>query len=169
MATMSSLVGLDQVEEAARRLKGVVRPTSALHSSALSKLTGRPVFVKPEHFQRTGSFKIWGAYNRISVVAADGAVEEIVAAPAGDHAQGVALAASLCRLRPTVFMPQGASLPKVETTRAYGADVRSEPGNVNDAIAAEVILTLEARDLSHRDQVVPCLQAQGFRAQADRR
>jgi threonine dehydratase len=72
---MSSLVGLDQIEEAARRLKGVVRPTSALYSSALSKLTGRPAFVKPEHFQRTGSFKIRGAYNRIS---------------------GIALAASLC-------------------------------------------------------------------------
>ncbi len=132
---MSSLVGLDQIEEAARRLEGVVRPTPALYSSALSKLTSRPVFVKPEHFQRTGSFKIRGAYNRISVVAAEGPVEEIVAASAGNHAQGVALAASLCRMRSTVFMPQGASWPKVEATQAYGADVRFEPGNVNDAIA----------------------------------
>jgi threonine dehydratase len=134
MSTMSPLVGLDQIEEAARRLKGVIRPTPALYSSALSKLTGRPVFVKPEHFQRTGSFKIRGAYNRISVVAANGGTEEIVAASAGNHAQGVALAASLCRLRSTVFMPQGASLPKVEATRAYGAEIRFEPGNVDDAI-----------------------------------
>ncbi len=136
MATMSSLVGLDQIEEAAQRLRGVVRPTPALYSNALSKLTGRPVFVKPEHFQRTGSFKIRGAFNCISVVAAAGGAEEIVAASAGNHAQGVALAASLCRLRSTVFMPQGASLPKVEATRSYGADVRFEPGNVDDAITA---------------------------------
>jgi threonine dehydratase len=133
---MSALVGLDQIEEAARRLKGVIRPTPALYSNALSKLAGRPVFVKPEHFQRTGSFKIRGAYNRIAVLAAGGATEEIVAASAGNHAQGVALAASLCRLRSTVFMPQGASLPKVDATRAYGAEVRFEPGNVDDAIRA---------------------------------
>jgi threonine dehydratase len=133
---MSSLVGLGSIEDAARRLKGVIRPTPALYSSALSKLAARPVFVKPEHFQRTGSFKIRGAYNRISVLAAEGRAKEIVAASAGNHAQGVALAASLCRLQSTVFMPQGASLPKVEATRAYGADVRFEPGNVDDAITA---------------------------------
>jgi threonine dehydratase len=133
---MTSLVGLGSIEDAARRLKGVIRPTPALYSSALSKLAARPVFVKPEHFQRTGSFKIRGAYNRISVLAAEGRAKEIVAALAGNHAQGVALAASLCRLQSTVFMPQGASLPKVEATRAYGADVRFEPGNVDDAITA---------------------------------
>ena len=130
------MVGLGQIEEAAKRLKGVIRPTPALYSSALSKLTGRPVFVKPEHFQRTGSFKIRGAYNRICLVAAQGAPTEIVAASAGNHAQGVALAASLCRLRSTVFMPNGASLPKVEATRAYGADVRFEGANIDDAITA---------------------------------
>jgi threonine dehydratase len=133
---MSPLVGLGQIEEAARRLEGVIRPTPALYSNALSKLTGRPVFVKPEQFQRTGSFKIRGAYNRISVVAEGGDTEEIVAASAGNHAQGVALAASLCRLRSTVFMPQGASLPKVEATRGYGAEVRFAPGNLDDAITA---------------------------------
>ena len=140
---MSSLVSLDQIEEAARRLQGVLRPTPALYSGALSKLTGRPVFVKPEHLQRTGSFKIRGAYNRISVVAAGGATEEIVAASAGNHAQGVALAASLCQLRSTVFMPVGASLPKVEATRGYGAEIRFEPGNVDDCIAAARVYAAE--------------------------
>ena len=70
------------------------------------------------------------------MLAEEGAVEEIVAASAGNHAQGVALAASLCDLRSTVFMPAGASLPKVEATRNYGANVHFVPGNVDDAIKA---------------------------------
>ena len=130
------LVGLQDVEEAARRLAGVIRQTPSQYSSALSKMAGRPVFAKPEFFQRTGSFKIRGAYNKISVVAAEGSTEEIVAASAGNHAQGVALAASLCGLRSTIFMPVGASLPKVEATRGYGAEVCFEPGSVDDAISA---------------------------------
>jgi threonine dehydratase len=130
------IVGLDDIKQAAQRLQGVARPTPAVYSTALSRLAGRPVFAKPEHFQRTGSFKIRGAYNKISVIAAEGEAREIVAASAGNHAQGVALAAALCGLRSTVFMPAGASLPKVEATRAYGAEVRFEPGNVDDAIAA---------------------------------
>ncbi len=132
----SPLVGLEDVQQAARRLHGVIRPIPALYSSALSKLAGRPVFAKPEHFQRTGSFKIRGAFNKISVIAAEGIAEEIVAASAGNHAQGVALAAALSGLRSTVFMPTGASLPKVEATRAYGAEIRFEAGNVDDAIFA---------------------------------
>jgi threonine dehydratase len=130
------VVGLDEIKQAARRLQGVARPTPAIYSSALSRLVGRPVFAKPEHFQRTGSFKIRGAYNKISTIAAEATGAEIVAASAGNHAQGVALAAALCGLRSTVFMPAGASLPKVEATRAYGAGVRFQAGNVDDAIAA---------------------------------
>ena len=133
---MPDLVSLEEIADAARRLEGVARPTPASYSSTLSKIAGRPVFVKPEFFQRTGSFKVRGAFNKISVVAAEGGTDEIVAASAGNHAQGVALAASLCGLRSTVFMPVGASLPKVEATRSYGAEVRFEPGNVDDAIAA---------------------------------
>jgi threonine dehydratase len=132
----SPLVALEQIQEAARRLEGVLRPTPAVHSSALSRLVGRPVFAKTENFQRTGSFKLRGAYNKISTIAAQGQAVEIVAASAGNHAQGVALAASLCGLRSTVFMPAGASLPKVEATRGYGAEVRFQAGNVDDAIAA---------------------------------
>lgn len=130
------MVGLDDIAQAARRLQGVARATPAVYSGALSKLAGRPVFAKPEQFQRTGSFKIRGAYNKIADVAAEGQFGEIVAASAGNHAQGVALAASLCGLRSTVFMPAGASLPKVEATRAYGAEVRFQAGNVDDAIGA---------------------------------
>jgi threonine dehydratase len=130
------LVGPDEVSEAVRRLEGVLRPTPTAFSSALTKLAGRRVYAKPEHFQRTGSFKIRGAYNTIASVAGEGAATEVVAASAGNHAQGVALAASLSGLRSVVFMPEGASLPKVEATRGYGAEVRFQPGNVDDAIAA---------------------------------
>jgi threonine dehydratase len=130
------MIGLGDIEQAARRLDGVIRPTRAVPSHALFKLTGRRAYAKPEFFQRTGSFKIRGAFNKISVVATQGAAEEIVAASAGNHAQGVALAASLCGLRSTVFMPVGASLPKVEATRGYGAEVRFEGSNLDDAIVA---------------------------------
>jgi threonine dehydratase len=130
------MIGFDEIQEAARRLEGVIRPTPTVPSHALSVIAGRPVMAKPEHFQRTGSFKIRGAFNKISVVAAEGAAEEIVAASAGNHAQGVALAASLCGLRSTVFMPNGASLPKVQATRGYGAEVRFEGSNIDDAMVA---------------------------------
>jgi threonine dehydratase len=130
------LVSLAQVEVAARLLEGVVRRTPLQRSAALSHLAGRDVYVKPEFFQRTGSFKIRGAYNCISGLARSQPSVGVVAASAGNHAQGVALASSLCGLGSTVFMPTGASLPKVEATRAYGADVRFQPGTVDDAIAA---------------------------------
>lgn len=130
------MVGPEAIRLAGERLAGVVRPTPATLSSSLSEIAGRDVYAKPEHFQRTGSFKIRGAFNKIAAIAAEGAVKEVVAASAGNHAQGVALAASLSGLGSVVFMPEGASLPKVEATRHYGAEVRFEAGSVDEAIAA---------------------------------
>ena len=130
------MVGPDEIRSAEARLRGVVRATPTVHSSALSSITGRDVYAKPEQFQRTGSFKIRGAFNKIAAIAAEGADGEVVAASAGNHAQGVALAATLNGLRSVVFMPEGASLPKVEATRHYGAEVHLQPGSVDDAIAA---------------------------------
>jgi len=130
------VVSPTEVAEAAKRLEGVIRPTPAAASAVLSRLLGRPVLVKPEHFQRTGSFKIRGAYNRVAVLADGGRHTEVVAASAGNHAQGVALAASLCGLPSRVFMPVGASLPKVEATRSYGAVVELCGSSVDDAIEA---------------------------------
>ncbi|HTT91622.1 MAG TPA: threonine ammonia-lyase [Acidimicrobiales bacterium] len=130
------MVGLDAIEQAANRLAPVLRPTPAIFSGPLTTVVGRPVFVKPEHFQRTGSFKIRGAFNKISSLASSGSTKEIVAASAGNHAQGVALAASLCDLHSTIFMPAGASLPKIEATRGYGAEVHFEPGPVDNALRA---------------------------------
>ncbi len=130
------MVGPEDLEQAAARLQPVLRPTPAIFSGPLTTVVGRPVYVKPEHFQRTGSFKIRGAFNRIATLASGGGTTEIVAASAGNHAQGVALAASLSGLRSTIFMPAAASLPKIDATRGYGAEVRFEAGPVDNAIQA---------------------------------
>jgi threonine dehydratase len=110
----------------------VIRRTPVEHSDALSRLVGRPVLLKPEFRQRTGSFKIRGAYNFVSRLAPGG---EVVAASAGNHAQGVALAASLTGSRSTIFMPANAPIPKIEATRAYGATVRLVGDVVDDCMA----------------------------------
>ncbi|MGH9286645.1 MAG: pyridoxal-phosphate dependent enzyme, partial [Acidimicrobiales bacterium] len=108
------MITLDDVRQAAERVAPVLRPTPVEPSETFSRLVGRPVLLKPEHLQRTGSFKIRGAYNRVSRVAAGG---EVVAASAGNHAQGVALAAARSGLRSTIYMPSTAPLPKWSATR----------------------------------------------------
>ncbi|HEX4904691.1 MAG TPA: threonine ammonia-lyase [Acidimicrobiales bacterium] len=127
------LIGLDEVVAAAERLRGVIRPTPVTRADAIGKVVGRTLLLKPEQLQRAGSFKIRGAYNRISGLPRGTAV---VAASAGNHAQGVALAASLTGATSTIFMPASAPLPKVQATRDYGAEIRLVDGVVDDAIAA---------------------------------
>src|SRR5579872_1727649 len=132
---MPDLVTVADIEEAGRRIAGVVRATPVDRSDNLSRMAGRPVVLKPEHLQRTGSFKIRGAYNHICRLPPGG---EVVAASAGNHAQGVALAATLCGLQATIFMPSGAPLPKLEATRAYGASVRAGGDTVEECVTAAV-------------------------------
>jgi threonine dehydratase len=131
LITRTGLIGLEDLLAARDRVKGVLRRTPVDHSESLSKLAGRPVLLKPEHQQRTGSFKIRGAYNRIAQLPAG---VPVVAGSAGNHAQGVALAASLTGRSSVIFMPRGAALPKVAATRAYGAEVRLEGEVVDDSI-----------------------------------
>ncbi len=121
--TSQQLVGLAEITDARRRLKGVAVETALDRSRALSDHAAGPVFIKCENLQRTGSFKIRGAYNRISRLTDAERAAGVVAASAGNHAQGVALAASLSDAPATLFMPSAASLPKVEATRRYGAEV----------------------------------------------
>jgi threonine dehydratase len=128
-----ALVTLDDVRAARERVAGVLRPTPVDRSDTLSRLIGRPILLKPEHLQRTGSFKIRGAYNHVSRLPPGAAV---VAASAGNHAQGVALAASLTGRHATIFMPATAPLPKVEATRAYGAEVVLDGDTVDDCLEA---------------------------------
>jgi threonine dehydratase len=125
------LISLEDLRAARDRVTPVIRATPVDRSDSLSHLAGRPVLLKPEHRQRTGSFKIRGAYNHVAQLAPGVAV---VAASAGNHAQGVALAASLTKRAATIFMPRGAALPKVAATRAYGAEVRLEGEMVDDCI-----------------------------------
>jgi len=133
---MAELVTLDDVRAAAVRLSGVALRTPIEESRALSELAGVPVLLKCEHLQRTGSFKIRGACNRIAQLSGEQRARGVACASAGNHAQGVALSARLAGTRATVFMPQGAPLPKVEATRAYGAEVVLVPGTFEDSVAA---------------------------------
>ncbi len=130
---MAQVITLADIRAARERVAPVIRPTPVDGSRSLSALAGRPVLLKPEHLQRTGSFKIRGAYNLISQLPSGG---EVVAASAGNHAQGVALAATLTGLGSTIFMPANAPLPKVEATKGYGATVVLGGDGVDDCIAA---------------------------------
>ncbi|MGH3744378.1 MAG: threonine ammonia-lyase, partial [Mycobacteriales bacterium] len=129
-----ALVSLDDVRAARVLLDGVARPTPLEGSRVLSEQVGGPVLLKCENLQRTGSFKIRGAYVRIARLDPDVRVRGVVAASAGNHAQGVALAARLLGCEATIFMPVGAPLPKIEATSAYGAAVRLEGLTVDETL-----------------------------------
>jgi len=127
-------VGIEDVKAARTLLEGVIRDTPVQSSRPLADRVGGQVWLKCENLQRAGSFKIRGAYTRIARLSPEEGSQGVVAASAGNHAQGVALAASLRGLRSTVFMPEGAPIPKVEATRAYGADVRFSGHSVDEAL-----------------------------------
>ncbi|MET8061919.1 threonine ammonia-lyase [Streptomyces microflavus] len=127
---------LDDVRGAQKMLSGVARVTALEGSRHLSELVGAPVHLKCENLQRTGSFKLRGAYVRISGLTPVERAAGVVAASAGNHAQGVALASTLLGVRSTVFMPVGAPLPKVAATQEYGAEVRLHGQVVDETLAA---------------------------------
>ena len=135
---VSELVGLEDIKDARKRLSGVAVQTPLDPSRALSEHVGGPVFAKCENLQRTGSFKIRGAYNLISRLDEPTRARGVVAASAGNHAQGVALAATLQKAKSTVFMPASASLPKVEATKRYGAEVVLTGKDFGEAYKAAV-------------------------------
>jgi threonine dehydratase len=132
LAVTETAPGLPDIEAARARLEGVARVTPVYRSDTLSRLVGREVHLKAENLQRTGSFKIRGAYNRISTLAAD----EVVAASAGNHGQAVAWAAREIGARARIFMPQNAPMAKVDATRHYGAEVELAGTALEDALDA---------------------------------
>ena len=138
MSDRTALEWLDDARAAAALIDGVARRTPIETSRALAELVGGGVQLKCENLQRAGSFKIRGAYVRIARLTDAERARGVVAASAGNHAQGVALAASLLHATSTVFMPQGAPLPKVEATRKYGADVHFFGHSVDEALTAAV-------------------------------
>ncbi|MRJ76556.1 threonine ammonia-lyase [Aeromicrobium sp. SMF47] len=125
---------LSDVRRARELLESVTETTPMAHSRWLSSRTGQDVFLKAENLQRTGSFKIRGAYVRMSRLTPEERARGVVAASAGNHAQGVALAASLLGIKSTIFMPVGAALPKVAATQSYGADIQFHGTGVTEAL-----------------------------------
>lgn len=134
---MTSLpVQPEDVLAARELLRGTISVTPLLHSRVLSERLGGPVYLKCENLQRTGSYKVRGAYVRLARLPDADRARGVVAASAGNHAQGVAFAAASLGIKATVYMAQGAPLPKVEATRGYGADVILAGHGVEDAMAA---------------------------------
>lgn len=125
---------LDDARAAARLLTGVATRTPVETSRALSQIAGTPVLLKCENLQRAGSFKIRGAYVRMARLSPEEQALGVVAASAGNHAQGVALAAQLLGLDAVVYMPVDAALPKIAATKEYGAEVRLHGHGVDEAL-----------------------------------
>lgn len=136
---------LKDIEEAQTRQSGLVLRTPLIYSHTLSRTSGRQVFLKLENLQTTGSFKLRGAMNRLKLLQERGEGDKVVAASAGNHAQGVALAAATLGLAATIVMPQGASISKQLATRGYGAE-----------------LVLFGQDLSQALERARTLEAEGY-------
>lgn len=129
-------VTISDIRAAATLLGEIANRTPLAPSRDLTDKLGGPVWFKCENLQRTGSFKIRGAYNRMHALSEPERRRGVVAASAGNHAQGVALAAQLLGMPATVFMPRLAPLPKVAATRSYGADVRLVGDALEQTLAA---------------------------------
>jgi threonine dehydratase len=140
-------IELSDIRAARKRFdnEAVVRHTPLETSRSLSRMSGADVHLKMEHLQRTGSFKTRGAYNKLKQVAAEGGVNRVVAASAGNHAQGVALAATTVGIDSTIVMPKSAPQTKIDATRDYGGDVELHGSNFPEAMAYAKTLT-EAED-----------------------
>ena len=124
------------IEAARSVLAGVARETPLYPTETFSRLTGRPVLLKAENLQRTGSFKIRGAYNTISLLGEAERAAGVVAASAGNHGQAVAWAAREAGIPATIFMPQDAPMAKVEATRSYGGVVELAGESFEGAVVA---------------------------------
>jgi threonine dehydratase len=129
-------VTLDDVLAAREQLGDLIRPTPMEFSRVLSERLGTDVYLKCENLQRAGSFKIRGAYTRISRLTEEEKARGVVAASAGNHAQGVALAATTLGIKSKVYMPVGAAMPKLVATRAYGAEVEQVGATLDESLVS---------------------------------
>ncbi|GHU80128.1 threonine ammonia-lyase [Clostridia bacterium] len=114
---------LKKIEKAAERLNGVIHKTAVNSSRTFSELSGTELYLKCENLQKTGSFKVRGAYNKIVSLAENGPIPALIASSAGNHAQGVAYAASAIGAKATIVMPRGTPIAKISATEGYGAEV----------------------------------------------
>jgi threonine dehydratase len=155
----SAVPTLPEIEAARAVVATVASVTPMENSRYLTEVLGSPVYLKCENLQRTGSYKIRGAYNRMVKLSSEERAQGVVAASAGNHAQGVALAARELGIKATIFMPVGVALPKLQATRSYGADVVLRGHTVDVALraAAEFAETTGAiliPPFDHRDVVI---------------
>jgi threonine dehydratase len=134
LAATETAPTLPDIEAARARLDGVARVTPVYRSETLSRLAGREVQLKAENLQRTGSFKVRGAYNRISALSAEERAAGVVAASAGNHGQAVAWAALEVGSHARIYMPQDAPMAKVDATRHYGAEVVLSGNAIEDCL-----------------------------------
>lgn len=127
---------LSEIEAARVTVSAVAQETALESSRFLAEILGSPVYLKCENLQRTGSYKIRGAYNRMARLSQEERARGVVAASAGNHAQGVAFAARELGIKATIFMPLGVALPKLQATRNYGADVVLRGSTVGEPLKA---------------------------------
>jgi threonine dehydratase len=127
---------LADIEAARARLEGVARVTPVYSSETFSRMCGRPVWLKAENLQRTGSFKIRGAVNKVATLNAEERAAGVVTASAGNHGQAVAWAAREAGVSATIYMPQDAPMAKIDATRSYGADVVLAGEGFDEAVEA---------------------------------
>ena len=137
-------VTIEDIELARRRLAGIIGPTSLIPSTTLSRMLEAEVLIKPENLQKTGSFKIRGAFNRIASLSPEQAARGVIAASAGNHGQALAFAATRAGVKATVVMPETAAIAKVAATRSYGQNVVLKGVDYQAALRAAE----ELRDLS---------------------
>lgn len=150
---------LAEIEAAARSLEGVIEHTPMEYSLHLSEVLGAPVSLKLENLQRTGSFKVRGATYRLAQLTAEERARGVVAASAGNHAQGVALGAQQLGIPATIYMPLGVPVPKLLATRGYGAEVVLEGATVDVGLRraaehAERTGAVLIHPYDHRDIVI---------------
>lgn len=136
---------IEKITEAQARLKGVLRKTDLIYSDFFSKECGNNVYLKPENLQITGSFKIRGAYNKIATLSPEEKQRGIIAASAGNHAQGVALSAKLNNIKSTIVMPTVTPLIKIDGTKSHGSEVLLS-GNVYDESYKEALRLSKEKD-----------------------
>ncbi|MBE6032729.1 MAG: pyridoxal-phosphate dependent enzyme, partial [Clostridiales bacterium] len=130
------MVTLEKIYQAAHALKGVIRETDLIKTTGLAKDCN--LYLKPENLQITGSFKVRGAYFKMSGLSPEEAAKGVVACSAGNHAQGVALAAQKRGISATIFLPAAAPISKMEATRRYGAELKLIDGVYDDAFNASL-------------------------------
>lgn len=136
-------ISLQDIQKAKETIKDIVKKTDILESTKLSEITGSNVYYKCENLQKTGSFKVRGACNKIANLTEEEKSHGVIASSAGNHAQGVALGAKMNNIDATIVMPATAPLAKVTATKSYGANVVLEGVVYDDAYAKAVELQKE--------------------------